>query len=98
MSPMIKPIVGRGAFDCGDEGFQCVVMMMVMVMVIVMMVYMILLISPPEVELLTEDEQLFHSFHCASRVVALLARRKFKTFTSVVTGYHTKTTNLLSMN
>ena len=65
--------------------------------VIVMMVYVILLISPPEVELLTKDEQLFHSFHCASRVVALLARRGFKTCISV-TGYHMKTTELLSMN
>ena len=42
MSPMIKPIVGRGAFDCGDdycgdEGFQYVVIM-VMMMVMVMMV------------------------------------------------------------
>ena len=53
--------------------------------VIVMMVYVILLISPPEVELLTEDEQLLHSFHCASRVVALLARRKFKTLTFTFT-------------
>ena len=61
-----------------------VILLMVM-NVIVMMVYGILLISPPEVELLTEDEQLFHSFHCASRVVALLARRKFKTFTSTFT-------------
>ena len=56
-----------------------------MVMIIMLIIFVILLISPPEVELLTEDEQLFHSFHCASRVVALLARRKFKTFTSTFT-------------
>ena len=56
------------------------VILLAVMNVIVMMVYMILLISPPEVELLTENEQLLHSFHCASRVVALLGRRKFKTF------------------
>ena len=68
------------------------VILLAVMNVIVMMVYMILLISPPEVELLTENEQLFHSFHGASGVVALLGRRKFKTCISV-TGYR-----ILSMN
>ena len=50
---MIKPIVGRGAFDCGDdycgdEGFQYVVimvMMMVMVMMVILMVMMVMLMT-----------------------------------------------------
>ena len=53
------------------------------------------MIYPPEVELLTENEQLFHSFHCASRVIALLGRRRFKTFFSV-TGYHILPMNQIS--
>ena len=55
------------------------------------------MIYPPEVELLTENEQLFHSFHCASRVIALLGRRRFKTFFQCnVTGYHILPMNQIS--
>ena len=57
-----------------------ILLMVMMAMIMMLIIFVMLLISPPEVELLTENEQLFHSFHCASRVVALLARRRFKNF------------------